>query len=99
MAVIMWGADRGSSKLASSLPIFLRAVAHRALFWTGRMAGAETLISELPRGIKKGDAVASPSKIVEVEERIVCKRSRVSPQIQHFGRTQDRQYGWTWRSL
>ena len=25
--------------------------------------------------------------------------SSVSPQIQNFGRTQDRQYGWTWRSL
>ena len=36
------------------------------------MAGAETLISEAPKGHKKGDAVASPCKVVEVEERIVC---------------------------
>ena len=41
--------------------------------------GAETLISEAPTWHKKGDAVASPSKVVEVEERIVyctaaCRR-------------------------
>src|SRR5258708_38948543 len=68
------GADRGSSKLASSSPIFLRAVAHRALFWTGRMGPAppapKRLSARLLRGIKKGDAVASPSKVVEVEERM-----------------------------
>ena len=40
--------------------------------------GAETLISEAPTWHKKGDAVASPSKVVEVEERSFAAQQRLA---------------------
>src|SRR5260370_24443960 len=82
MAVIMWGPteDRASWRRRGQYSFEpWRTVRYFGLAaWGPAPPAPKRLSARLLRGIKKGDAVASPSKVVEVEERMFAAQQRLA---------------------
>src|SRR6266478_4047103 len=98
MAVIMWGRteDRASWRRRWQYS-FEPWGTMRYFGLVAGPPGAETLISEAPTWHKKRGRLSVPFQGSRGRGKNRLLHSSVSPQIQNFGRTQDRQYGWTWR--